>query len=97
MEVGGAVSSSAIDVLSWSHGEHRSYDFADHSMPRLSSPALTMTYLNRFLPRNLHALYEGGDVVSLVTLELDYLPILRVFHHCAVTCKLLKKQWEYAN
>ena len=43
MEEGGAVSSSAIDS---SHVEHCSYDFADHSMSCLSSPALVDSIRN---------------------------------------------------
>ena len=37
-----------------SHGEHRSYDFVDHSMPRLSSPALVKILFH----------YENIDIIT---------------------------------
>ena len=40
MEVGGPY---RVRQSMSSHGEHRLYDFADPSMPRLSSPALVIT------------------------------------------------------
>ena len=38
-----------------------------------------------------HFDHEVTDVVPLVSLELQYLPVLGMIHHCAVARKLLQK------
>ena len=50
---------------------------------------LETVHLDEFLACQSYALEEVGDVLTLVALQLDHLPVLRVLHYCTIARKLL--------
>ena len=49
-------------------------------------------YLDLVFGGKANLFEEDADVGPLITLHLDHLSVLRVFHHCAIASKLLEKE-----